>query len=184
MKQFSKRRQMQLPRDFGELRDDLGLTLRKCRLKNDYDGSTTQAAVASRVGISRESLSRIERGQRQPSFETLRKLMGLFKLDGPEITTMGKSPRPFLHYAAERRQDLGCALRAGRLEEGLTLQALAEQTGMSVSQLSRIERSQSTRSRVIEIQTSDRDRPIDDKTVFKFTNSVLARLAEKGELSI
>jgi transcriptional regulator with XRE-family HTH domain len=184
MKQSSKKRQMQLPRDFGELRDDLGLILRKCRLKNDYSGCRTQAAVASRVGISRESLSRIERGQRQPSFDTLSKLMGLFKLDGPEITKKVQGSRPFLHYAVERRQDLGWALRAGRLEEGFTLQALAEQTGMSVSQLSRIERSQSTRSRVIEIQASDRDRPIDDKTVFKFTNRVLARLAEKGEHSI
>lgn len=184
MTQFSKKRQMQLPRGFGELRDDLGLILRTCRIENDYDGCRTQAAVASCVGISRESLSRIERGHRQPSYDTLLKLMSLFKLDGPEITKMGKSSRPFLHYAVELRQDLGCALRAGRLEEGLTLQALAEMTGMSVSQLSRIERSQSTRSRVIEIQASDGDRPIDDKTVFKFTNRVLARLAKKGEHSI
>lgn len=183
-KQSSKLRQMQLPRGFNQIRKDLGAFLQRCRFEKDYEGARSQAAVAGRVGISRESLSRIERGHRQPSYDTLYELMRLFEFDWGEIATKGESLRPSRRYAAERRQDLGCALRAGRLEGGLTLQALAEQTGMSVSQLSRIERSQSTRSRVIEIHASDRDRPIDDKTVFKFTNSVLARLAEKGELSI
>lgn len=183
-RQSSKIRQMLLPRDFSEIREGLGAFLRKCRFEKDYEGGRSQAAVAKRVGISRGSLSRIERGHRHPCYGTLHELMRLYQFDWGEIATKGESLRPSRRYAAELRQDLGCALRAGRLEEGLTLRALAKQTGMSVSQLSRIERSQSTRSRVIEIQASDRDRPIDDETVFTFTDRVLARLAEKGKLSL
>ena len=180
-KQSSKTRRMRLPWGYREIRKDLGPFLRNCRFERNYEGDRSQAAVANRISISRESLSRIERGHREPSYDTLYNLMGLFQIEWHEIATRGESSRPCRHYATELRQDLGCALRAGRLLEGLTLQALAEHTGMSASQLSRIERSQSARSRVIEIETSDRDRPIDDKTAFRFTNKELARLAKMGE---
>lgn len=175
-----KESRMRLPRGYAKLHHNLGAFIRRCRLENDYDCGRSQADVAKRVGISRESLSRIEKGHRWPSYDTLYEIMGLFNLEWDEIAVKGGSARPARHYATELRQDLGCALRAGRREEGMTLRVLSEKTGISSSQLSRIERAQNVQSRVLYmIDTGDAGQP-NDRTIFRFNHSELTRLAEKG----
>ncbi|WP_369815862.1 helix-turn-helix domain-containing protein [Erythrobacter sp. QSSC1-22B] len=171
---------MLLPRGFSELRHDLGVIIRRHRLAHGSDGGLSQAEMAQLIGISRETLSRIESGCRWPSYDTLDKIIGLFEVEWDVVAIKGASDRPSRHHAPDCRQDLGLALRAGRLHERLSLRALAERTGISYSQLSRIERAESTRSRVVDTRVDSGSGKIDDDTTFQFTHPELARLAEKG----
>lgn len=175
-----KESRMRLPEGFAELRHDLGAIIRCGRLAYATNGGLSQAEMAELVGISRETLSRIESGRRWPSYDTLERIIGLFGLEWEAVAMKGKSVRPFRHYGPECLQDLGSALRAGRLQEGLSLRILAEQTGISYSQLSRIERAESTRSRVIHALVDSGSGKIDDETTFQFTHPELDRLAERG----
>lgn len=171
---------MRLPEGFAELRDDLGEIIRHNRLNYQNDGRLRQSELAALVGISRESLSRIERGHGWPNYDTLHKIMGLLDLEWDMVATRGKTARPSRHYAPEYLQDLCSALRAGRLQEGLTLQDLAKKTGISCSQLSRIERAQITRSRKLQVVETGSGRQLDEYTVFRFTHPELDRLARMG----
>ena len=175
-----KKKEMILPAGFAELRRDLGAIIRRRRMEHERGRGLRQAEVADLIGIARESLSRIESGRRSPSYDTLYEIMGLFDLEWHDVAIKGESSRPARRYATENRQDLGAALRAGRIEEGLSLQALAEKVGISCSQLSRIERAQSTRSRVLEI-LPDGDPQLNDDPVFQFRDAEFARLAEIGQ---
>jgi transcriptional regulator with XRE-family HTH domain len=168
---------MRLPTGYAELRKDLGTYLRKCRTEPEMGEALTQAEVAALASISREGLSRIENGRQWPSFATLYRLMGLFSLDWHQVAIEGKGIRPSHHYAPDPLQDLGAELRAGRLAEGLSLQDLGKRVGLSGAQLSRIERAQCTRSKVIAVE---RFGPEDDDLVFRFSHPELCRLAERG----
>lgn len=173
---------MLLPRGFCALREDLGDIIRERRLAHESGAGLSQQELADIAGIRRESLSRIEKGRRWPSYDALYRIMDVLNLEWHHIAHKGASERPARLYAPERRQDLGSALRAGRLKEGLTLQELALRTGLSASQLSRLERSQSVRSGLLEM--IDPGKPVrpdePPNPVFQFIHPELARLAECG----
>ncbi|WP_416350902.1 helix-turn-helix domain-containing protein, partial [Sphingomonas sp. 10B4] len=72
---------MLLPRGAGRLRDDLGKFLkdrRQGRLGHDQYG--TQAQIAARVGVSRQTLSDIDRGAAWPGATTLDLLLDALEL--------------------------------------------------------------------------------------------------------
>ncbi|QWC56494.1 helix-turn-helix domain-containing protein [Erythrobacter sp. 3-20A1M] len=177
-----KKVRMLLPRDFCALRENLGDIIRERRLAYENGTGLSQQELADIAGIRRESLSRIESGRRWPSYDALYQIMGVLSLEWHDIAHKGVSERPARLYASERRQDLGSALRAGRLKEGLTLQELARRTGLSASQLSRLERSQSVRSGLLKM--IDPGKPVrpgePPDPVFQFVHPELARLVKSG----
>lgn len=75
---------------------------------------------------------------------------------------------------------LGDALRDGRRTKKLKLRQLAEYTGVSFSQLSRIERGLFQRGRYIEVVFYDGVEEFDEDTIVRFTHPVLTYLAELG----
>lgn len=172
---------MRFPMGYAELRKDLGAYLRKCRIEQEIGEALTQAEVAALAGISREGLSRIENSKQWPSYDTLYRLMGVFNLEWDQVAIKGEGVRPPRHYAPDPLQDLGAALRAGRLAEGLSLHELAQRVGVSCAQLSRIERAQCTRSGVLAIERSG---PGEDDLVVAFTHTELCRLAERGSRAL
>lgn len=137
---------------------------------------------AAELGVSRETLSRIEHGFRWPSYPTIYKIMGLLGIEWETIAVRGTNVAPALIYASDNRQDLGDALRNGRIKERKSLQVVADVVGLSVSQLSRIERSQSTRGRLIESIGGKLWQSDDDRFEFSFTHPELNRLAKKGRM--
>lgn len=177
-----KKLRMLLPDGFCALRDDLGEIIYMRRKAHDGGGGLSQQGLANIAGIRRESLSRIENGHRWPSYDALYRIMDVLDLEWHELAHKGPSERPARFYAPERRQNLGSALRTGRHMEMLTLKDLARRTGLSVSQLSRIERSQSISSRLLE--RIDTGKPVGPgevaDPVFSFIHPELARLAAVG----
>ena len=177
-----KKLRMLLPDGFCALRDNLGVIIRMRRKAHEGGGGLSQQGLADIAGIRRESLSRIENGHRWPSYDALYRIMDVLDLEWHELAHKGPSERPARLYAPDRRQDLGSALRAGRQKEELTLGELARKTGLSVSQLSRIERSQSISGRLLE--RIDTGNPVGAaevaEPVFRFVHPELARLAAVG----
>ena len=177
-----KKVRMLLPEGFCALRNDLGDIIREKRLAYESNTGLSQQELADIAGIRRESLSRIESGRRWPSYDALFQIMGVLSLEWHHIAHKGANERPARLYAPERRQDLGSALRAGRLEERLTLQELARRTGLSASQLSRLERSQSVRSGLLEMIDPGEPAKAGEEAdpVFQFIHPELARLVKSG----
>ena len=72
--------------------------VRLFQLRNE--AGITQARLAERTNLSVDSISRIERGERAPSLESLEKISNalkirmseLFNFDGQEITALSESP--------------------------------------------------------------------------------------------
>jgi transcriptional regulator with XRE-family HTH domain len=170
---------MRLPEGFTQLRADLGETLRTCRkgeniaLKN----------LAADVGITRESLSRIECGRRWPSYDTLYRIMEQLNLEWHQLAIAGQGGRSSRRAPTNDREEylehLGAALRRGRKAEELSLRDLAADCGLSYSQLSRIERGQSGYSEVLKEHPDDL--ALDhDRRRSRFRNPKLAKLVEKG----
>ena len=68
------------------------------QLRNE--AGMTQASLAEKTNLSVDSISRIERGERAPSLETIEKLSSalkirmseLFNFDGQEIVALSESP--------------------------------------------------------------------------------------------
>jgi hypothetical protein len=80
----------------------------------------TQAQLALRAGTSQHAVSLIERGLRQPSVETLERLLlatGHRLAAGLEVVATEEDP---VHLAAEQRRSVG-----GRLEQGFEWGAFA-----------------------------------------------------------
>ncbi|MEO9130409.1 MAG: helix-turn-helix transcriptional regulator [Sphingomonas sp.] len=75
-----------------------------------------------------------------------------------------------------RRFDLGRDLREGRQFENLTLRDLSESSGISVAQLSRIERGQAPHSRAFDDVEADRTVPREFRRA-RFRHPELHRLA-------
>jgi transcriptional regulator with XRE-family HTH domain len=169
---------MLLPEGFTQLRADLGKVLR-ARRKGE---NIALKNLAEDVGITRESLSRIECGRRWPSYDTLYRIMGKLSLEWHQIAIEGqaaRSSRPFPRN--EREEDLehlGAALRRGRKAKGLSLRALAADCTLSHSQLSRIERGHIRHSDVLE--ECDDDGMLDHNRHLRFSDPLLAKLVEKG----
>ena len=132
----------------------------------------TQQKLADRIGIARASLIAIEKGYAWPSPDTMEKLAHQLELKPGEIYLRGPSNRtprfdPHDDEDADRRLDLGAALRAGRRLENLKLRQVAEICDISVAQLSRIERGELTRSRCYK----------NDGQSLRFSNAEMQRLA-------
>ncbi|MFD1789230.1 helix-turn-helix domain-containing protein [Sphingomonas floccifaciens] len=172
---------MRLPEGFVELRADLGNILRDRRKSENIPLKN----LAADVGITRESLSRIERGRRCPGYDTLYRIMGQLGLEWHQIAIRGRAERPARHFPRNEREenleDLGAMLRKGRKAAGLSLRALAAECALSYSRLSRIERGQSRYSDVLEEDPDDA--MLDpDRRRLRFSHPRLAGLAERGRL--
>lgn len=136
------------PLRYAGFRLDLGAVLRARRKALRIK----QATLADAICVQRSSLSAIENGHAWPLPDTLEGLMSELDLDWSMVLKKGAPKPPDQEVGgtddADRRLDLGRALRSGRLQEGSSLWQVAERCGLSAAQLSRLERGQATRSRV------------------------------------
>jgi transcriptional regulator with XRE-family HTH domain len=173
---------MLLPRGAGRLRDDLGVFLKNRRQGKAGDARYgTQAQVAAKAGVTRQTLSDIERGAAWPGPTTLDLLLDALDL-GWEHVAHPAGPRSggqffieempgderLLPVAPEQVPDrirafvegvdgsliiaFGKRIRAIRLASELTLKEVARAAGISIALLSRLERAQAPRSRLFRFE--------------------------------
>jgi len=169
-----------LPEGYAAFRPDLGVEVRR-RRRDDFG---KQQALADEIGISRESLSRIECGRAWPLPDTLDALMRVLGMDWPDVASVGEAERASRHlfdgtWRDEQRLELCRAVRLGRKSRGLTLAAAAALAGLSTAQLSRIERGECGRSRVLDEAPEDRELPTDSRRL-RLRNAFLRDLARDG----
>lgn len=169
-----------LPKGFSALKDDVGKTLRAARDESAEYGAMTAEEFAKCVGISRQTLSSIENGKRWPSYSTLERIMLLLSIEYDAIAFKEPSDRAPIPDYPDVCAVLGCALREGRIKRKLNLRQLSVLTGISVSQLSRIERGQFSRGKYVELKFFDGVKEIDDDTIVRFTHPELDALAASG----
>lgn len=165
------------------LHGDLGDRLRQARKgpKGQHFGHK-QEMLAHAVGISRSTLSRIEKGHVVPRMDTLERLMAALDITNdvvgePGLTGAGQlmSPRSIKDA---KDADLGARLREQRRLLRLSIAEVAVAAGgLSAAQLSRVERGQSRRSRLIVWCTRDPDLRGDDRPRV-FVNPVLDELVD------
>lgn len=138
-----------------------------------------QQTLADAVGIARPSLSAIENGHALPLPDTVNGLMRELGLAWPMILVSGNTDRVARSTdttaRADQRLDLGQSLREGRRLQGLRLWQVAERCGMSVAQLSRIERGEAKRSRAYEDDPDDAATPAEFRRI-QFRDPELRRL--------
>lgn len=169
-----------MPEGFVALKNNVGALLRDAREASFEYGETPRREFAQLVGVSRETLSRIENGTRWPSYRTLVEIMGVLSIEWSHIAIKGTSSRKPIRERPEVCCQLGEALRAGRKAAKLNLRQLAEHTGTSAAQLSRIENGLFVRGGHIEIVPGEGITKFDDCTIVRFTHPVLEYLAELG----
>lgn len=172
---------MRLPVGFCGLRADLGAVIRSYRRGDAGEGEPIPPKVfAADIGISRVALSRIENDKAWPRPETLGRIMAAFKLDWPQVAEAGPNqgpcPRTPNTDQDGQQADLCDTLRWGRRQLGWTLAELARRSGVSASQLSRIERGQATRSAVFTWHPEDDGIVQDDRRIV-FAHPLLADVA-------
>lgn len=196
---------MLLPKGAVRLRTDLGAFLKR-RRQGKLDGETfgTQAQLAARIGIRRQALSEIERGENWPGPATLDALLTILDLGWEHVAhpVEGESdPRLFVNdmpgggrlarlapaLASARSRiclegkegrriiAFGEEIKAARQGRGLTLVQAASEAGVSAALLSRLERGQVSKSRVFRL-----DAPVDGSgwPVLVILNPWLDRLCE------
>jgi transcriptional regulator with XRE-family HTH domain len=167
-----------LPKGSGRLRSDLGAFLKRRRQgRLDSEPFGTQAQIARRVGITRQTLSEIERGAAWPGPATLDALLDILDLGwehvahpiasggdpltfvndmpgGGRLAEMPAGSAPACHRTfleGPRGNQIiafGEAIREARAGRGLTLVEAATAAGISAALLSRLERGQLARSGV------------------------------------
>ena len=180
-----------LPDEFLGLKPNVGAILRRARKTSAEHGEMSMEAFASMVGLPRETLSRIENDHRWPSIETLTKLMACLELRYEDVADIDPNFRLDVREDTPQdlksRNDLGNALRIGRRniqfdgeKRGMSLKQLSEHTGISESQISRIERSLSGGSKRVGKKFADGNKELDEDTIFWFTHPVLEYLSELG----
>ena len=169
-----------LPEGFVALKNNVGELLRNAREASFEYGEMPRREFAQLVGVSRETLSRIENGARWPSYRTLMEIMGLLRIEWSHIAIKGTSLKKPIRATPEVCCQLGEALRAGRESAELTLRQLAERTGISAAQLSRIENGLFVRGGHIEILPGEGKKRFDDCTIVRFTHPVLEYHAQLG----
>ena len=138
---------MRLPCGYLLLKEQFGTEIRSARKSQRLK----QAVLAQSVGISRETLSRIERRNRVPRPQILDAIMRELELDWPQLATTGinANPRPFVDGSrGDQLLALGKELQAKRLSQEKSLRELSDELGLSISTLSRLERGQLPKSRV------------------------------------
>lgn len=163
------------------LHGDLGDRLREARNGPKGEGiGHKQEMLAHAAGISRSTLSRIEKGHVRPRMDTLERLMAALDITNvvvgePGLVGAGQlmSPRSIRDA---KDADLGARLREQRRLLRLSIAEVAAAAGcVSAAQLSRVERGQSRRSRLIAWCTGDPDLRGDDRPRI-FVNPVLDEL--------
>lgn len=172
-----KKRKTRLPREYLELKSDLGEKLRDARRQAGRAG-WTQARLAAEIGIRRETLSRIESGETSPSCETVCKIIGVRELllEWDDLANRGgPSGRSLRHFEETNLMDLGENLRAGRRKSGLSLRALADATGICTSQLSLAERGQLRHSKLHELFREEAG-----QESYRFKHALLNELSHAG----
>lgn len=157
---------LRFPSGYSGYRPDLGAVLKIERKKLAHN---KQQTMADMVGISRQSLSAIENGHAWPRPDTMEKLSHELNLNLAAFLMCGTTARKprFSDDSprADQRHELGRALRNGRELEKLSLQAVAQRSGMSAAQLSRIERGEATRSRAYMDHADDMAMPVEFRRV-------------------
>lgn len=171
---------MRLPTGFISVRADLGAVLRHARRSEaGREFGHKQDVLAGAVGISRITLSRIERGHAVPRMDTLNRLMDALDLETADVLEKGQGAQPALRAAdtlrADKEANLGAAIRDARHGRGLSIERVAEAAGVSAAQLSRIERGQSRHSRWFGWHADDEHLDEDDRRRV-FLSPVLADL--------
>ncbi|MEG8017845.1 helix-turn-helix transcriptional regulator [Sphingomonas sp. LR55] len=135
---------------------------------------------AARVGIGRVALSRIENGKAWPRSETLKRMMAIFELDWAQVAEVGSNtgshPRMRDTPRMVSKFIFAESLRWGRRRLGWTLAELARRSGVSASQLSRIERGQVARSAVFTWHPEDGNIVREDRRIV-FGHPLLAAVA-------
>lgn len=137
---------MLLPQGYCALKPQLGAILRGARRARRLK----QAALAADIGISRETLSRLETGKRLPRPQPLDRLMAILELEWEDVATRGHvvDARIFISgYRGDQLILIGKKLQKVRLEKGITLVEMAKYLDSSPATLSRLERGQLARSR-------------------------------------
>ncbi len=175
---------MRLPPGYARLKDNLGQIIRAHRLAGTgTDGPLPPKLFAHRVGISRVTLSRIEHDRVWPRSETLVAIMDIFMIDWPDVAEPGVTrspPRRIPDTQQDMQRHYLCrALRAGRIALGWSLSDLARYSGISASQLSRIERGQGGKSAVFGWHPDYLAIELQDRLIV-FTHPVLANVAGGG----
>jgi transcriptional regulator with XRE-family HTH domain len=105
-----------------QLRRQLGERIKKLRQANGL----TQAQLAEIVGLSDEFVSRIERGAKAPSIETMDKLARTFSVPVRALFDFSSSSNPELGPAAEKLMLLATTASEDNLEVILELAAVAQ----------------------------------------------------------
>lgn len=199
---------MLLPRGAVRLRADLGDFLKRHRQgKLEGEPFGTQAHVATRAGITRQTLSDIERGAAWPGPATLDALLDILNLGWEHVAhpvESGADQRKFvndmpgggrlaripLEQAPRRHRTflegdrgnqiiaLGERIRVARERQGMTLVEAAQAAEISASLLSRIERGQLRRSGVFAFVPATERR---DPPILVICNPWIARLCHGGD---
>lgn len=199
---------MLLPLGSVRLRADLGEFLKRHR-QGKLEGVAfgTQAQVAARAGVTRQSLSDIERGAAWPGPATLDALLDILGLGWEHVAHAVETetdPRNFVNdmpgggqlarlpaQEALRRHRtflegekgdqivaLGERIRFARQQKGMTIVKAAQAAGISAALLSRLERAQLRQSGVFEfIPGTD----LSDPPVLVICNPWIARLCDGAD---
>jgi len=136
-----------LPAGYVALKVDFGTRLKAKRRQQRLK----QASVADDIGIARETLSRIEQG-RPPRGSILLALLAKLEMDISEVADPDPTNRGLAFTGGARGDDLlaiGHAILEKRRQLHMSLEEAAKLIGLSAATLSRLERSQSPRSRVL-----------------------------------
>lgn len=169
-----------LPEGFMSLREDLGDYLRAKRKASSEFGDMSQEHFAAELGVSRETLSRIDNDTRWPALATLERYLGLLEIELDEVAHKGTSSRPPIPSYPDVCHELGAALDDGRKQKNLTLRQLSEQTEISCAQLSRLTRGHFKGGRHVKVQHVDGTLVFDNDTKVWFTHPVLDYLSVLG----
>lgn len=166
-----------LPRGFARLRSNFGEIIRMKRQKY----AIKQEVLAFDAGISRGALSRIENGAALPRPETLDRLLAELDMEIADVAVEGKGLRAQRMFdgsnRGEKQAELGSTLRRCRREANLRLHQLAALSGISASQLSRIERGQSRYSKLFAWNPESMHRDPEQRSIGS-TNAILRNLIE------
>ena len=169
-----------LSEGIGELRQDLGSYLRSVRERSDDFAHMRAKEFAEVLGVTRETLSRIDNDARWPSLETLESYLALLNLEIDDVTSSSRSNRPPIPDYPDVCYALGEALNEGRKKEELSLRALSLHTGISYSQLSRLTRGQFKGGKQVRVKHLDINEKFGSNTIVGFTHPMLAFLADQG----
>lgn len=156
---------MRLPSGYAALKPDLGRVLGTRRRA----GYGKQQKVADAVGVARETLSRIEAGRAWPRPDTLDRLLLALELEWDDVAERGAPTRGERVFhdtlRGESCHHLGRAIRTGRVCLRMGLRETARRCGLSVAQLSRLERGEVLTSRVLADAEGQEDVPFDARFV-------------------